>query len=295
MNIRGVMNEIITSNKNEKIKNITALLSTKKERDKQGLFVIEGLRIFKDTLKTAPVYLKDIFVSESFLAGHPCEEILEEYEESLKVYKDQNPDKAVKDELHIYAVKDSVFDNISKTVTPQGILCSVKKPEHDLEEILTEKPKIKKPDGNNSKILILENIQDPGNLGTMLRTAEAAGVSGIVMSSDCADIYNPKVIRSTMGSVFRVPFVYVEDFLGTLKKIKESGIPVYAAYLHGGESVSGMRFDKKCAIMIGNEGKGLTDEAVKEADKRVFIPMAGQIESLNAAVAAAILLFHDLA
>ena len=140
----------------------------------------------------------------------------------------------------------------------------------------------------------MENIQDPGNLGTMLRTAEAAGVSGIVLSRDCADIYNPKVIRSTMGSVFRVPFVYVPSFTEALRSIKEQGITVYAAYLHGGESVSGVQFDEKCAIMIGNEGNGLSDTAVAEADKRVFIPMAGQIESLNAAIAAAILLFHGV-
>lgn len=296
--------EIITGSKNEKIKNITALLSSKKERDKQGLFVIEGLRIFRDTLKTAPGFINDVFVSESFAVEHPCEEITEEYKKSVRLCKDLNPEKCVKgdrDDLRIHVVKDSVFDSISKTVTPQGILCTVKKPEHSLEEILTEKPGSDQAQGkgsgendNSTKVLILENIQDPGNLGTMLRTAEAAGVSGIVMSRDCADIYNPKVIRSTMGSVFRVPFVYVKDFTEALRKIREHGITVYAAYLHGGQSVSGVQFDKKCAIMIGNEGNGLTDEAVSGADKRVFIPMAGQIESLNAAVAAAILLFHDM-
>jgi len=258
--------EIITSSKNEKIKNITALLSSKKERDKQGLFVIEGLRIFQDTLKTAPGFIRDIYVSESFLKEHPEEGILVEG-----------------NNIRVITVKDSVFNSISQTVTPQGILCTVKKPEHTLEEILT-----------GTKFLILENIQDPGNLGTMLRTAEAAGMSGIIMSRDCADIYNPKVIRSTMGSVFRVPFVYVQDFTEALRNIKEHGITVYAAYLHGGESVSGVQFDKKCAIMIGNEGNGLTDTAVAEADRRIFIPMAGQIESLNAAVAAAILMFHGV-
>ena len=149
--------EIITSSKNEKIKNITALLSTKKERDKQGLFVIEGLRIFQDTLKTAPSYIKDIFVSESFLKEHPETEILSGTDEK---------------EVKLYPVKDSIFDSISGTVTPQGILCTVKKPGHSLEEILTDA----------KKLLVLENIQDPGNLGTMLRTAEAAGVSGIVLS-----------------------------------------------------------------------------------------------------------------
>lgn len=288
--------EIITSSKNEKLKNISALLSSKKERDKQGLFVIEGLRIFQDTLKTAPEYIKDIYVSESFLKEHPADVILGDYSNSMKKRADMvSLSKPDQKNVQIYTVKDSVFDSLSKTVTPQGILCTVSKPEHDLKEILSLACKNDGSDTLNdtqSRFLILENIQDPGNLGTMLRTAEAAGASGIIMSRDCADIFNPKVIRSTMGSVFRVPFVYVEDFTGAVQELKKSDITVYAAYLHGGESMREMQFDKKCAIMIGNEGNGLTDEAVSVADKRVFIPMAGQIESLNAAIAAAILLFH---
>lgn len=288
--------EIITSSKNEKLKNISALLSSKKERDKQGLFVIEGLRIFQDTLKTAPEYIKDIYVSESFLKEHPADVILGDYSNSMKKRAGMvGLYKPGQEKVQIYTVKDSVFDSLSKTVTPQGILCAVSKPEHDLKEILSLACKNDGSDtliDTQSRFLILENIQDPGNLGTMLRTAEAAGASGIIMSRDCADIFNPKVIRSTMGSVFRVPFVYVEDFTGAVQVLKKSGITVYAAYLHGGESMREMQFDKKCAIMIGNEGNGLTDEAVSVADKRVFIPMAGQIESLNAAIAAAILLFH---
>lgn len=288
--------EIITSSKNEKLKNISALLSSKKERDKQGLFVIEGLRIFQDTLKTAPEYIKDIYVSESFLKEHPADVILGDYSNSIKKRADMvSLSKPDQKSVQIYTVKDSVFNSLSKTVTPQGILCTVSKPEHDLKEILSLACKNDGSDTTNdtqSRFLILENIQDPGNLGTMLRTAEAAGASGIIMSRDCADIFNPKVIRSTMGSVFRVPFVYVEDFTGAVQELKKSDITVYAAYLHGGESMREMQFDKKCAIMIGNEGNGLTDEAVSVADKRVFIPMAGQIESLNAAIAAAILLFH---
>ena len=288
--------EIITSSKNEKLKNISALLSSKKERDKQGLFVIEGLRIFQDTLKTAPEYIKDIYVSESFLKEHPADVILGDYSNSIKKRAGMvGLYKPGQEKVQIYTIKDSVFDSLSKTVTPQGILCTVSKPEHDLKEILSLACKNDGSDTANdtqSRFLILENIQDPGNLGTMLRTAEAAGASGIIMSRDCADIFNPKVIRSTMGSVFRVPFVYVEDFTGAVQELKKSDITVYAAYLHGGESMREMQFDKKCAIMIGNEGNGLTDEAVSVADKRVFIPMSGQIESLNAAIAAAILLFH---
>ena len=262
--------EIITSLKNEKIKNIEALLKLKKERDRQGLFVMEGQRIFKDTLETAPEFIHSIFVSESFSK----ETDPEVYQEKLKSFKS---------DCKIFVLKDNVFNGISQTVTPQGILCIVRKPEYDLGSILSQ---------SKVKLLLLENIQDPGNLGTMLRTAEAAGMSGIIMSRGCADIFSPKVVRSTMGSVFRMPFIYSEDFYQSLNEIRERDISIYAAYLHGGSDYREVEFGERSAIMIGNEGNGLTEDAVEKADHRVFIPMKGKIESLNAAVAAAILMYH---
>ena len=271
--------EMITSNKNEKIKNLQALLKLKKERDRQGVFVIEGFRIFKDTLETAPGLIESIFVSESFLSGG-----------NFSTLKDKMSSAGLNQRL--VTVKDMVFESISQTVTPQGIMCIVKKPAYKIEEIteiLSDSS-----DKEHMKILLLENIQDPGNLGTMLRTAEAAGVSGIVMSRDCADIFNPKVVRSTMGSIFRVPFIYAEDFCAAVKHLKAAGITIYAAYLHGGVNYTTVHYDRKSAVMIGNEGNGLTDDAVSLADKRLYIPMEGKIESLNAAVAAAILLYHDM-
>lgn len=254
--------ETITSAKNEKLKNIAALLKSKKERDAQGRFVIEGLRLFNDTLKTAPRYIESVFYSES--AKNTLGMETEKYTFSENM------------------VKDSVFDAVSGTVTSQGIMAIVKKPLYSLEQMLA----------TGKRFLVLENIQDPGNLGTMLRTAEAAGMDGIVMSPDCADIFSPKVVRSSMGSIFRLPFVYCEDFIAALKQIKDKGMTVYAAYLHGGVPYKDVGFDDKCAILIGNEGNGLTEKAVEAADKRVFIPMAGEIESLNAAVAAAILMYR---
>ena len=283
--------EIITSTKNEKIKNIAALLKSKKERDTQGVFVIEGLRLVKDTLKTAPQYIECVFVSESceyaknprlFYENIICDEI--DVRKAGCILHDNRSELAGKgrlDENKIYIVKDSVLDSVSGTVTSQGIMAIVRKPEHSLEEMFS----------SGSRFLVLENIQDPGNLGTMLRTAEAAGMDGIIMSPDCTDIYSPKVVRSSMGSIFRMPFIYCTDFISTLNKIKEHGITIYAAYLHGGVSYKDTAFAEKHAILIGNEGNGLTDEAVEAADKRVFIPMSGEIESLNAAVAAAILMY----
>ena len=225
--------EMITSNKNEKIKNLQALLKLKKERDRQGVFVIEGLRIFRDTLETAPGFIEEIFVSESFVSGSLMNE--------LKAGISETVNSELKLNEKITEIRESIFNSISQTVTPQGIMCIVKKPVHKLEEI-TEK--------EHMKILLLENIQDPGNLGTMLRTAEAAGVSGIIMSRDCADIFNPKVVRSTMGSIFRVPFIYAEDFCAAVGQLKANGVTVYAAYLHGGVRFTEVHYDRKSAIMI---------------------------------------------
>ena len=141
-------------------------------------------------------------------------------------------------------------------------------------------------------VLVLDNLQDPGNLGTIFRTAEAAGVTGIILSSDCVDIYNPKVVRSTMGAVLRMPFLYVEDLPGAIGELKKEGILVYAAHLAGERAYDEEDYTTGCAFLIGNEGNGLRDEVAACADRRILIPMCGRAESLNAAVAAAVLMFE---
>lgn len=272
--------EIITSTKNEKIKNISALLKSKKARDEQGVFVIEGVRILNDTIKTASEYIEGIYASEAFQNNKS--NILSEYT-LISDFLSNN--------TNTFIIKDSVFESISGTVTTQGIMAIVRKPTQTLADLLSNNISSNKTKSQNIHLLVLENIQDPGNLGTMLRTAEAAGMTGIIMSGDCTDIFSPKVVRASMGSIFRMPFVYCEDFIKALNKINEKGITIYAAYLHGGVPYKEIEFDSNYAILIGNEGNGLTDSAVNVANKRVFIPMSGEIESLNAAVAAAILMY----
>lgn len=279
--------EIISSTKNEKIKNISALLKSKKARDEQGVFVIEGIRIFKDTLKTASEYVESIFIRESILGDN----ITQKDHISLNSTITALFSVSLPDTISVYVVKDSVLDSVSGTVTTQGVIALVKKPTHTLVELLSNNAPSNKTKSQNKRLLVLENIQDPGNLGTMLRTSEAAGMTGIIMSGDCTDIFSPKVVRASMGSIFRMPFIYCEDFIKALNKIKEKGITIYAAYLHGGVPYKEIEFDSNYAILIGNEGNGLTDSAVNAANKRVFIPMSGEIESLNAAVAAAILMY----
>ena len=141
-------------------------------------------------------------------------------------------------------------------------------------------------------LLVLDNLQDPGNLGTIFRTAEAAGVTGIILSKDSVDIYNPKVIRSTMGAIFRMPFVYVEKLTDTIEELKAHQIQVYAAHLEGKNAYDEENYLNGTAYLIGNEGNGLRQEVADCADTWIRIPMLGQAESLNAAVAASILMFE---
>ena len=141
-------------------------------------------------------------------------------------------------------------------------------------------------------LMVLDNLQDPGNLGTIFRTAEAAGVTGIVMSRDCVDIYNPKTIRSTMGAIYRMPFLIAEDLPEMIRQLKKKKIGVYAAHLDGKNTYDQENYAGGCAFLIGNEGNGLRQEVADCADTWIRIPMAGQVESLNAAVASAVLMFE---
>ena len=139
--------------------------------------------------------------------------------------------------------------------------------------------------------MILEDIQDPGNLGTIMRTAEGAGAAGVIMSRGCVDIYNPKTIRSTMGSAYRVPFLYVDDLKAAIEKIRSCKIDVYAAHLKGETYYDDINYHR-AAFLIGNEGNGLREETAALADRYIKIPMSGQVESLNAAVSTAILMYE---
>jgi TrmH family RNA methyltransferase len=142
--------------------------------------------------------------------------------------------------------------------------------------------------------MVLEDLQDPGNLGTIMRTGEGAGIDGVILSKGCVDIYNPKTIRSTMGSLYRVPFLYVEDLAQTIADLKAKGITFYAAHLKGERFYDEFDFTKEggCAFLIGNEGNGLKDETADLADTYLKIPMEGKLESLNAAVASSILMYE---
>lgn len=180
-------------------------------------------------------------------------------------------------------VTEEVFRKMSDTQTPQGILCVVERPAFRLEQLL---------DAPAPLFVVLEDLKDPGNLGTIVRTGEGAGVTGIIMSDKTVDIYNPKTIRATMGSIYRVPFVYAQDLPGAVRRMREKGISVYAARLDGETYYDSFCFQKGTAFLIGNEGRGLSGELTSCAESLLKIPMEGQVESLNAAVSAALLMYE---
>ena len=251
---------MITAASNSRVKRLVQLNQKAKLRRTEDVFLVEGVKMF---LEAPPEKLKEVYVSESFLEHCSCREQLEKtcYE----------------------VVSDAVFDKISDTCTPQGILCVMEQFHYNMKELLQKKAPL---------FLVLENIQDPGNLGTMLRTGEGAGVDGVIMSRDTVDIYNPKVIRATMGSIYRVPFFYTQNLAQTIRELDAAGINTYAAHLKGKQWHTQADYTKGTAFLIGNEGNGLKEETAELANSYIRIPMEGKVESLNAAIAAAILMYE---
>ncbi len=251
---------MITSTGNAQVKRLLQLQKKSKARNEENVFIVEGIRMFSEVPENR---VEKVYISESLYNKKREELNLERF--SYEV------------------LSNSVFEHVSDTKTPQGILCIVKQNTYNIEELL----KIENP-----HFMVLDNLQDPGNLGTIVRTAEGAGVNAVFLSKESVDIYNPKTIRSTMGSIYRVPVVYVEDLISLLEVFKEKGIKSYAAHLEGKNSYDKEDYEGGTAILIGNEGNGLRDEVSNAADIWVQIPMQGQVESLNAAIAASILMFE---
>ena len=251
---------MISSAQNTQVKNIIKLNQKAKAGREQGLFIAEGRKMF---LEAPDDWIEKIYVAES---------MLEDEEVMTKVRR-----------FSWEAVENGVFRQMCDTQTPQGILTVLRQPSYELEDLLKEEKPL---------LMVLEDLQDPGNAGTIIRTGEGAGVSGVFLTKTCVDITNPKVIRATMGSVYRIPFFYVEDVVSLEKKLKEKEIRSFAAHLKGENSYDQESYKGGTAFFIGNEGKGLTDQAAEAADCLLRIPMCGKVESLNAAMASGILMYE---
>lgn len=263
---------MISSLSNSRVRQVVQWQTKAKERSRDGVFVAEGIKMFQE----APEELiREVYVSEEFMR-------------SLEREQPQDASRflAVRDKLArtgYQEVSGEVFAKMSDTCTPQGILIVAGQPQHDLETLLRQ---------DNPLFLLLDCLQDPGNLGTMIRTGEGAGITGVIMSADTVDVFNPKVVRATMGSIYRVPFLYADSLPAVLERLHLGGVKTYAAHLRGEVYYDGNSFREPTAFLIGNEGNGLRDEVAAAASRRIKIPMEGQVESLNAGVAAALLLYE---
>ena len=251
---------MITSTGNSQVERLLQLQKKSKARNEEKVFLVEGVRMFQEVPEKR---VEKVYISESLYNKKKQELNLDRFSYEI--------------------VSDTVFQHVSDTKTPQGILCVVKQEKYDMEELLSIK---------NPLFMVLDNLQDPGNLGTIVRTAEAAGVDAVFLSKESVDIYNPKTIRSTMGSIYRMPILYVEDLLDLLEIFKQKGITSYAAHLEGKNSYDRENYQSGTAVLIGNEGNGLRDEISEAADVWVRIPMEGKVESLNAAIAATVFMFE---
>ncbi len=259
---------MITSTSNQKVKNLSKLVKTAKERKKQDVFVVEGIRMFVEIPKELHV---ETYATESF------------YEKNQALF----------DGLSYELVADHIMESVSDTKTPQGVISIVKRQRYTVEEVCGQSDYMKQIGVTKPLVMALENIQDPGNLGTILRTAEGAGVTGVMMSRDTVDIYNPKVVRSTMGSIFRIPFCYVEDLTDSIKELNGKNYDTYSAHLQG-KSFYDYDYNGSTIFCIGNEGNGLTKELSETTKCKIQIPMMGNVESLNAATASTVLMYEAM-
>lgn len=251
---------VITSKDNEIVKHIKKLRE-KKTRDEYGEFVIEGTKLIEEAVREN-VKIKMIVVCEELNQSPLSKDVL------YKIAKEK-----------VIYVNDKVFKILTDVTTPQGILAIVER--NNKSEI----------DYSKDLYLVLDNIQDPGNMGTILRTADSISLTQIIVPKGNADPYNPKVVRSSMGAIFRVNVIEVEDLPKTIKEMKKHKIQILATDLSTNYSIYDVNY-KRSAIIIGNEGNGVSKEILELSDKRIKIPMTGKTESLNAGVATGIILYN---
>ncbi len=253
---------MITSKDNSTIKYIKSLLQ-KKYRDENGEYIVEGIKMCEESF----VYAKVLHIVI-------CKELLDDSVEDIlrKIEKAKLQDK-------VLDVSKSVFMTISDTKTPQGIISVVKK------ENSSKK--------NDNVIFILDDVQDPGNVGTIIRTLDSAGYRDLILSKGTADPYNLKVVRSTMGAIFRLNILQEkEELLETIKSLKKERYKIVVTSLDTDTFYYDLKFNEKLAIVIGNESKGVSKDIQDIADIKVKIPMIGKTESLNAAVATSIIAYE---
>lgn len=268
--------EVITSPQNKYVSLVRGL-ANKKIREREKLFRFDGVKLMCEAMKKG-IAIRFILVSESEWNGVA--------EKAEKLYGIKESDIV----CPVISVENGLFDRLSEEMAPEGVIC-VSEYANELHRELGEDDKIGCID--EEKVLILESVRDPHNVGAIVRVAAAFGVDRIVMSRDCADIYNSKTLRASMGTVFGMRIDRVANIPCAVKELQNDGRRIFAAALERDSAKLGeLEIRNGDCVIIGNEGHGLSAEAIEACDGTVFIPMADGVESLNAATAAAVLVWE---
>ena len=257
----------ITSSSNSKIKDIKSLYK-KKERWNKGIFIIEGIKVVEECINNN-YPLEDIIYSDELLKIRGGEELFEK----------------IRNYNNLINIPSKLFKEISDTETPQWIIATAKFKRNSIEEIQKNK---------NPFILLLEKIQDPGNMGTIIRTADAFNIDGVAITPGSVDVYNPKVVRSTMGSIFRTPIYHISNKLEFIEKLKNQKYKIYSTSLEAEKYIHEMDFSGASIILIGNESRGVSTSMSSLADELIKIPIPGGAESLNAGIASSIIMYEAM-
>lgn len=260
------MIQLIKSNQNKVIKYAKSL-QKKKYRDLEGEYLIEGVKLINEAIAN------DISISALFFRNdiHTKKQI----DDIINICLNKN--------IPAYGVDDKPFSDISETETSQGVIAIVKKKNYSMDLLF-------KKDSYN--LVILEEVQDPGNVGTIIRTADAFGFDMVILSKGCADVYSGKTIRATMGSLFHIPVITDVELESIINKLNQEEVLTLATTPYEGTSCFDMEYKYKNAIIIGNESRGISDTLMKHVKLKVSIPMIGKAESLNASVAASLMMYE---
>ena len=243
--------ETLSSLKNPRILSWRSLRD-KKGRLEQNAFLVEGVRMVREALSSS-FQVQAVLLREGFV-----------------------PDFPIPDSVRTCLLPEHVFQSVCDTKTPQGIAAVLG---------------LQSREASGSRLLALDGVQDPGNVGTIIRTADAAGFDGVLFSPECADLFSPKVLRSTMGSIFRLGFSFPKSLPDALTQLKKDGFSVLSSQLDGDPFYDRKDIAPSFVLVIGNEGNGISDEVKAVATHRLCLPMRGGAESLNAAVAAGIMMY----
>ncbi len=266
---------LISSKQNPRIKGVCAL-ADRREREAVELFRFDGIKLLIEAIEKG-IAIESVYIRESS-ADHVAERLGERFS---RIGGDR-----------IVTVSDSVFDKMSLEKAPEGVITVAKY--IDKIRKITKIENVELPPMSES-VFLAESLQDPGNLGTLIRSAAALGIDRVVISADCADVYNPKTIRAAMGGLFYISVDRVERdiFAEYIKALRESGRRVFAAALDdSAATLDKLQLKAGDCFLIGNEGHGLTKDAIDACDRSVIIPMRDEVESLNAAAAAVILMWE---